>query len=79
MDIILVSGKLAKARTYTVSLPQLALLALACMGALAALTTALNVTLLKYAVELNLPSCTDFAFPRVRQRASTSNRTSAKA
>jgi murein DD-endopeptidase MepM/ murein hydrolase activator NlpD len=55
MDIILVSDKLAKARTYTISLPQLALLTLACMGTLAALTTALNVTLLKYAVELKLP------------------------
>ena len=55
MDIILVSDKFAKARTYTISLPQLALLTLACTGTLAALTTALNVTLLKYAVELKLP------------------------
>ena len=55
MNIILVSDKLAKARTYTISLPQPALLALAGMGTLVALTTALNVTLLKYVAELKLP------------------------
>lgn len=55
MDIILVSDKLAKARTITVSLPQLALLALALVGSMVALTTALNYTLLRYAAELDLP------------------------
>ena len=55
MDIILVSGKLAKARTYTISFPQLALLGLAAMGSVVALTSALNFTLLKYAAESKLP------------------------
>ena len=55
MDIILVSGRLAKAKTLTVSLPQLALYALAALGLVAAATTALNVALLRYAAELKVP------------------------
>ena len=55
MDIILVSGRLAKAKTLTVSLPQLALYALAALGLIAAVTTALNVALLRYAAELKVP------------------------
>ena len=55
MDIILISGKLARARTVTVSLPQLALAGLATVGAVIAFTTALNYTLLRYAADLNLP------------------------
>ena len=55
MDIILISGKLARARTITVSLPQLALLSLGTIGAMIALTTALNYTLLRYAADQNLP------------------------
>jgi murein DD-endopeptidase MepM/ murein hydrolase activator NlpD len=55
MDVILVSQKLARARTVTVGLPQLALLALIGVGSIAALTTALNVVLLRYATELKLP------------------------
>src|SRR5688500_12196837 len=55
MDIILVSGRLAKARTLTVSLPQLALVALLALVAVAAVTTALNVALLRYATELRTP------------------------
>ena len=54
MDIILVSARLAKARTITVSLPQLAVLGLAGIGAIVALTTALNYTLLRYAADLRL-------------------------
>ena len=55
MDIILVSGKLAKARTISVSLPQLALLGLTGVGLIIALTTALNYAALRYAVDLKLP------------------------
>jgi murein DD-endopeptidase MepM/ murein hydrolase activator NlpD len=55
MDIILISGKLARARTITVSLPQLALASLGVIGAMIALTTALNYTMLRYAADLNLP------------------------
>jgi murein DD-endopeptidase MepM/ murein hydrolase activator NlpD len=55
MDIILVSQKLARARTITVGFPQLALLALIGVGIIVALTTALNVVLLRYATELKLP------------------------
>jgi hypothetical protein len=55
MDIILVSQKLARARTVTVGLPRLALLAFIGVGSIVALTTALNVVLLRYATELKLP------------------------
>ena len=55
MDIILVSDKLAKARTISVSLPQLAMLGLLGVGAVIALTTTLNVAMLRYAVEFRLP------------------------
>ena len=55
MDIILISGKLARARTITVSLPQLALLGLGTVGAVIAFTTALNYTLLRYAADSNVP------------------------
>jgi murein DD-endopeptidase MepM/ murein hydrolase activator NlpD len=55
MDIILVSDKLAKARTIKVSLPQLALLAAAGIGSIIVLTTALNYIALRYAVDLKLP------------------------
>jgi murein DD-endopeptidase MepM/ murein hydrolase activator NlpD len=54
MDIILVSDKLAKARTYTFSAPQLALLVFAGLGTVVALTTALNLKLLNYAAESKL-------------------------
>jgi murein DD-endopeptidase MepM/ murein hydrolase activator NlpD len=55
MDIILVSDRLAKARTISVSLPQLAMLGLIGVGAVIALTTTLNFALLRYAVEFRLP------------------------
>ena len=55
MDIILVSARLAKARTITVSLPQFALLGLAGIGSIIALTTALNYALLRYAADLKMP------------------------
>src|SRR6476660_1923919 len=55
MDIILVSDKLAKARTIKVSLPQLAVVALAVIGSIIVLTTVLNYVALRYAVDLKLP------------------------
>jgi murein DD-endopeptidase MepM/ murein hydrolase activator NlpD len=55
MDIILVSARLARARTISVSLPQLALATLAVLGAVIALTTLLNYTLLRYAADQKLP------------------------
>ena len=55
MDIILVSDRLAKARTFTIGLPQLALLGLAGLGTVVALTLALNFTLLKYTGDSKLP------------------------
>ena len=55
MDIILVSQRLAKARTVTVSLPQLALFSLAALGIVVAVTTVLNLALLRYAADLKVP------------------------
>jgi murein DD-endopeptidase MepM/ murein hydrolase activator NlpD len=55
MDIILVSGRLARARTITVSLPQLALLGFGTVAVVIAFTTALNYTLLRYAADSNIP------------------------
>ena len=55
MDIILVSQRLAKARTLTVSVPQLALLSLLALGGVVALTTALNFALLQYAAQSKVP------------------------
>ena len=55
MDIILVSDRLAKARTITVRAPHLALTVLALITAIAALTTALSHTLLRYGTEYRLP------------------------
>jgi murein DD-endopeptidase MepM/ murein hydrolase activator NlpD len=55
MDIILVSGRFARAKTVTISLPQVALVAFAALAAVIALTTALNYTLLRYAMDLNVP------------------------
>ena len=55
MDIILVSGRLARAKTITVSLPQLAMFGLGAIAALIAFTTALNYTLLRYAADLKVP------------------------
>jgi murein DD-endopeptidase MepM/ murein hydrolase activator NlpD len=66
MDIILISGKLARARTITVSLPQLALASLGTIGMMIALTTALNYTLLRYAADLNLPYFTAL-FPQANR------------
>jgi murein DD-endopeptidase MepM/ murein hydrolase activator NlpD len=58
MDIILVSQKLAKARTINVSAPQFALLALGAISVVVALTTTLNFALLRYAADVKLPYLT---------------------
>jgi murein DD-endopeptidase MepM/ murein hydrolase activator NlpD len=55
MDIILVSQKLAKARTIKVSAPQLALLGLGLITVVVALTTTLNLVLLRYAADGRVP------------------------
>ena len=55
MDIILVSQKLARARTIKVSSVQLAFLALGAVSIIVALTTTLNVLLLRYAADLKMP------------------------
>ena len=71
MDIILVSGRLAKAKTLTVSLPRLALAGLLALGVVVVATTALNFALLRYAAELKLPYLTrlfSFAEPGRNQR-----------
>lgn len=55
MNIILVSERLAKAKTITLGLPQFALLALAVMAAVLVLAAALNYLMLRFAAELNIP------------------------
>jgi murein DD-endopeptidase MepM/ murein hydrolase activator NlpD len=63
MDIILVSDKLARARTIKVSLPQLALLGFLVVGSLVALTTAFNFLVLRYAAQQNSPYVTRLIAP----------------
>jgi murein DD-endopeptidase MepM/ murein hydrolase activator NlpD len=60
MDIILVSGRLATARTVTVSLPRLALIGFGVIAAVIAFTTALNYTMLRYAADLKVPLVQSF-------------------
>ena len=55
MNIILVSGKLAKAKTVTLGLPQFVLLGFGVMATVLALASAINYVLLRYAAELNVP------------------------
>jgi murein DD-endopeptidase MepM/ murein hydrolase activator NlpD len=55
MNIILVSEKLAKARTLTLGLPQFALLGLGVVISVVALAASINYVLLRYAAELNVP------------------------
>ncbi len=55
MNIILVSEKLAKARTITLGLPQLALLALGVMLSLVTLAAAMNYLMLRFAADINVP------------------------
>ena len=55
MNIILVSGRLAKARTLTLGLPQLALLGLGVLTTVMALAAALNYMALRFASDFNIP------------------------
>jgi murein DD-endopeptidase MepM/ murein hydrolase activator NlpD len=55
MNIILVSERLAKARTITLRLPHFALLGLGMMLSVVGLAAAINYVLLRYAAELNVP------------------------
>jgi len=55
MNIILVSEKLAKARTITLGLPQLALLALGVLLSLVTLAAAMNYLMLRFAADINVP------------------------
>jgi murein DD-endopeptidase MepM/ murein hydrolase activator NlpD len=55
MDIILVSQRLARARTITINLPQLAVLTALGVAAVLALSASLSLVLVRYATELRLP------------------------
>lgn len=55
MDIIVVSGKLAQARTITISLPHLAVAGLVAATALITLTIAFNYALLRFSADLKVP------------------------
>jgi murein DD-endopeptidase MepM/ murein hydrolase activator NlpD len=55
MNIILVSGRLAKARTITLGVPQLGLLALALAFSVIALAAGLNYVMLRVAADLRIP------------------------
>ena len=55
MNIILVSERLAKARTITLGLPQLALLGLGLALSLVTLAAAMNYVMLRFAADLNVP------------------------
>lgn len=55
MDIIVVSDKLAQARTITIRLPQVAVAGLAALTALIVLSIAMNYMLLRYGADLKVP------------------------
>ena len=55
MNIILVSGRLAKARTITLGLPQFALLGVGGLTTVVALAAALNYMALRFASDFNVP------------------------
>ena len=55
MNIILVSKRLAKARTITLGLPQFMLLGLGMVVSVLALASAINYVMLRFAAELNVP------------------------
>lgn len=55
MNIILVSERLAKAKTISLGLPHFALLGLAALASVLALAAALNYLMLRFAAELNIP------------------------
>jgi murein DD-endopeptidase MepM/ murein hydrolase activator NlpD len=55
MNIILVSERLAKARTITLGVPQLALAGLGALLALLTLAAAMNYVMLRFAADINIP------------------------
>ena len=55
MNIILVSERLAKARTITLGLPQLAFLGVGVMASLVMLAGAMNYVMLRFAADINIP------------------------
>ena len=55
MNIILVSGRLAKARTITIGLPQFAALGLGLMVSVVVLAAAMNYLMLRLASDFNIP------------------------
>ncbi|MBI1965422.1 MAG: M23 family metallopeptidase [Betaproteobacteria bacterium] len=55
MNIILVSGRLAKARTINLGLPQLALVGMGALTTVVALAAALNYMALRFASDFNVP------------------------
>jgi murein DD-endopeptidase MepM/ murein hydrolase activator NlpD len=73
MDIILVSDRLARARTIKVSLPQLALLGFGLVGLIIAVTTALNFTLLRYAADHKLAYVQRLVAPAKHEQTSRSD------
>jgi murein DD-endopeptidase MepM/ murein hydrolase activator NlpD len=60
MNIILVSTKLAKARTLTIDFPQLATMLVIAVVVVFAAVTAINVAVLRYAANTNIPLLTNF-------------------
>ena len=60
MDIILVSGRLAKARSYTVTRPQLMFLGMLALLAMVSMAVLLNYLSLRYAVATNSPLLQSF-------------------
>jgi murein DD-endopeptidase MepM/ murein hydrolase activator NlpD len=55
MNIILVSERLAKARTITLGAPQLVLLGLGALFSLVILAAAMNYVMLRFAADINIP------------------------
>lgn len=68
MNIILVSGKLAKARTITLGWPHFAAAGVAMAGLVILLAAALNYGILRFASELNIPYVRDVLVSIQRQQ-----------
>ncbi len=68
MDIILVSGKLAKAKTITLGLPQVAVLGFGAFIAILMLAGVMNYFTLRFAADLKLPYFHDLLVSSQRQQ-----------
>lgn len=68
MNIILVSGRLAKARTVTLGLPQLAVLGMGAFITVLMLAGLMNYFTLRFAADLNLPYFNDLLVSSQRQQ-----------